>query len=325
MRPSAIVLAAAGESVLLGGQAVIEGVMMRSPDAWAVAVRRADGTIVTHRRPIARLTGRCSPLRWPLVRGVIVMFQALSLGMQSLNFSAEQALGSGPPASGGGEPAADRAPRAQAWTVGASLLAAFGMGFALFFYLPLLLTEALRNAWPVLEQRVAFNLVDGLLRLGAFLAYLAGISFMGDIRRLFQYHGAEHKVVSTYEAGEPLTVESARPHSTLHPRCGTSFLLFVMVVSILVFAFASTEMPFLAKLGLRLAALPLIAGIAYEAIRLSARRRENPVCAALIRPGLWLQRLTTREPSDDQISVAIEALLSALGGDPRARGEFVPL
>jgi uncharacterized protein YqhQ len=313
-------LAAAGENVLLGGQAVIEGVMMRSPDAWAVAVRRSDGSIVTTRRTVVRLAERYPLLKWPLVRGVATLLQALSLGMQSLNFSAEQALLDEHP-----DRAATGPGRAGSWAVAGSLLVAMAMGIAIFLYLPLMMTEWLREWLPLLKHRAPFNLVDGLLRLIIFLVYIGAISLMRDIRRLFQYHGAEHKVVYTYEAGQDLTVENARRHSTLHPRCGTSFLLFVMVVSVLVFAFVSTDLPFAAKLASRLACAPLIAGISYEAIRLSAVRRRNPLCAALIRPGLWLQRLTTREPSDDQLAVAIQALLAALGGDGRPRGEFVPL
>ncbi|HEU4403074.1 MAG TPA: DUF1385 domain-containing protein [Candidatus Polarisedimenticolia bacterium] len=330
-----VLMLAAGENVLLGGQAVIEGVMMRAPDAWAVAVRRADGRIVTTRRVIARLSDRYPFLRWALVRGAAALIQSLILGIQSLNFSAEQAVEDGGSAARlGATTAPAEAPvteaegaggKAGTWAVASSLLIAAGLGVGIFLYLPLLLTEWMRRSLPLLEGRVAFNLTDGLLRLGFFLVYIVGISLLRDIRRLFQYHGAEHKVVATYEAGEDLTVDNARRHSPLHPRCGTSFLLFVMVISVLVFAVIGSGVSLAAKLTLRLVLVPLIAGLAYEVIRLSARHRKNLLCAALIRPGLWLQRLTTRQPEDDQLAVAIQALLAALGGDPRARGEYVPL
>src|SRR6185503_19078384 len=176
---------------------------------------------------------------------------------------------------------------------------------------PLALTDFVKRFAPALKNGIVYNLVDGGFRIAVFLIYLSAISLLRDIKRVFEYHGAEHKTVYAHEAKDALTVENVRRHSRLHPRCGTSFLLFVMVVSILVFSVLPTKLPFYVMIFPRLAMVPLIAGISYEAIRWSARKK-NVVAAALIRPGLWLQRLTTREPDDAQITVAIRALSEAL-------------
>jgi uncharacterized protein YqhQ len=305
------------EEVLLGGQAVLEGVMMRAPGAYAVAVRRKDGEVVTLRREVIRLTDRYPALKLPVLRGVIVLFQSLILGIRALNFSAEQVLD-------------EEQPRARESSSG-SLALAFSMLFALafalglFFYLPLLFADLLARVAPSLKGSLAFNLVEGGIRIALFVGYVLAISALSDMRRVFQYHGAEHKVVSTYEAGEPLTVEFARTHSTLHPRCGTSFLLFVMVISILAFSLIPTGAAFGVKLLSRFLLLPLIAGLSFELLRASAKHRRRLVYAAVVTPGMWMQRLTTREPSDDQLQVAIEALKVALGGDLSGRRELSPL
>jgi uncharacterized protein YqhQ len=209
--------------------------------------------------------------------------------------------------------------------VAGSLLLAFAFALGLFFYLPLLLTDLAARVFPALGHALGYNLADGGIRIVFFVLYILGISLFRDMRRVFEYHGAEHKVVHMYEAGEDLTVENARRHSTLHPRCGTSFLLFVMVLSVLVFSLVPASTPFAAKLAARLVLLPLIAGTSFELLRLSARRRGSPVMSALIAPGLWMQRLTTLEPGDEQLAVAIEALRAALGGEVPARREAFPL
>jgi len=305
------------EEVLLGGQAVLEGVMMRAPGAYAVAVRKKDGNVVTLRREVVRLSDRYPALKTPILRGVVVLFQSLALGIRALNFSAEQVLE---------EEESQKAEKSSSsWAVFLSLAAALAFALGLFFYLPLLITDALARLLPALSSSVAYNLTEGVIRIGLFVGYILGISALSDMRRVFQYHGAEHKVVSTYEAGEPLTVEFARRHSTLHPRCGTSFLLFVMVISILTFSLVPVTAPFLMKLLARLLLLPLIAGLSFELLRASAKHRRRLLYVLVITPGLWMQRLTTREPSDDQLDVAIEALRVALGGELPARREAFPL
>jgi uncharacterized protein YqhQ len=325
------------EDVLLGGQAVLEGVMMRSPRSMAVAVRRPDGEISIYRRKVAALGDLHPILRVPVIRGAAVMIQAMLLGFQSLNYSAEAALGEAPASAPAGEgdgargqaPPQDAAapPAGKSSTGGTiaivgSLAIALCFGFGLFFLLPLGLTQLLRTQWPALQNGLAFNLADGVIRISVFLAYIFGISLMRDIRRVFEYHGAEHKTVHAHEKGRGLSVETVRACSRLHPRCGTSFLLFVMVASILVFSFLPSNLPFYVLILPRLALVPLIAGISYEAIRASARHIDSTISRILIRPGLWLQKLTTREPSDDQIVVAVRALEAALSAAPDA--EIVP-
>ena len=305
------------QEILLGGQAVIEGVMMRSPEAYAVAVRRPGGDVVTLRREVIRLSDRSPILRYPVVRGVLALAQSLVLGIRALNFSAGQALES--------EERPDASRTGGAWAVGSSLILALAFALGLFFFLPLLLADGLGRAVPALASGAGFNLVEGLIRIVILVLYLFGVSQFADMRRVFQYHGAEHKVVSTFEAGEELTVENARRHSTLRPRCGTSFLLFVMVVSILIFSLVPTAAALPLRLLARLLLLPLVAGGSFELLRASARHRRNPIYAAVVAPGLWLQRLTTREPADDQLSVAIQALRAAFGDRPPDRREAFPL
>ena len=305
------------EEVLLGGQAVLEGVMMRAPGAYAVAVRKKGGEVVTLRREVIRLSDRYPALKMPVLRGVVVLFQSLALGIRALNFSAEQVL----------EEEDTRQEKKSSGSLGIffSLLLALGFALGLFFYLPLLLTEGLVRLAPALKGSLPFNLVEGTIRIALFIGYILAISALSDMRRVFQYHGAEHKVVSTYEAGEPLTVEFARTHSTLHPRCGTSFLLFVMVISVLTFSLVPISVSFGVKLASRLFLLPLIAGLSFELLRSSAKHRGNLIYSAVVTPGMWMQRLTTREPNDDQLQVAIEALRVALGGTLPERREAFPL
>jgi len=321
------------EDILLGGQAVLEGVMMRSPHSMAVAVRRPGGDIAVLRQKILALADMHPVLRWPVLRGAVVMVQALVLGFKSLNFSAEAALEETregtPLAASGGEPAAaapdsPKKSSANSWAILGSMAVALALGFGLFFVLPLALTRLAQPYIAALENSIVFNLVDGLIRIAVFLAYLAGISFLKEIRRVFEYHGAEHKTVHAHEAGLPLTVENVRTRSRLHPRCGTSFLLVVMVVSILAFSFLPTDIPFYLMIFPRLALVPLIAGLSYEAIRFSAKRLHKPFWRAVVGPGLWLQLVTTQEPSDDQIAVAIRALEEALAMEKAGGPEVVP-
>ncbi len=305
--------------LLVGGQALIEGVMMRSPGAFGVAVRRPDGSIAFQRGKVASLAKRYPVLKLPVLRGVAVLFQSLAIGIRALNFSAEQAM----PPSGeenrakaeSVEPAAEPVGKSN-WAVAGSMVVGLGLGAVVFLLLPLWLTQlSERFVFGGHLNNLAFNLVDGALRALFFLGYIFLISRMKDIHRVFQYHGAEHKVVFAWEKQVPLTVENARVQSRLHPRCGTSFLLFVLLVSILVFAFIPKSAPFLVKFAGRLLLVPAITGLSYEVLRFTAKHRAAPLFAVLVAPGLALQRITTQEPTDDMLEVAIAALEEALRED----------
>jgi len=298
------------EDILVGGQAVIEGVMMRTPYAYAVAVRRLNGSVETKKEGVRRLSDFWKPLSWPGLRGFAVLLQSLVLGIRTLNFSINVAsadLESKP----GEKPAPQKKTSGDILPVLVSIGSAALMAVFLFILLPLWLTTWLKGHFTAIDNWVVFNLVDGLIRVVFFLSYILLISAMRDIRRVFQYHGAEHKVVHTWEAGEDLTVENARKKSTLHPRCGTSFLLFVMVVSIVVFSIFKFH-AFWAIFLSRVVLIPVISGLSYELIRISAPRCQRGFFRMVVLPGLTLQRVTTKEPSDDQLEVAILALKEAL-------------
>ena len=297
------------EDILVGGQAVIEGVMMRTPHAYAVAVRHADGSIEVKREGVKRLSEYWKPLSWPVVRGFAVLLQSLVLGIRTLNFSFAAAAADIPPK--GGEAPEPKKKGGEALPIAVTMIVAASFAVFLFILAPLWITNWLKNFFPAIHNWVVFNLVDGIIRVLFFLAYILLISRMKDIRRVFQYHGAEHKVVYTWEAHEELTVENARRKSPLHPRCGTSFLLFVMVVSIVVFSIFKFH-AFWAIFLSRVVLIPLISGLSYELIRLSAPRCRRGFFRLVVLPGLALQRVTTKEPSDDQLEVAIRALVEAL-------------
>jgi len=287
--------------MLIGGQAVLEGVMMRSLTGFSVAVRQPDGGVSIKKEKLVSVTKKYPFLKIPVLRGSVVLIQSLILGMRALNFSASVAS-----AGEEGEPELSN------WALAGTLVFALAMGVGFFILAPLAITNAIRHYfWPAMGN-VAYNAVDGVLRALFFFVYIVSISFMKEIRRVFQYHGAEHKTVYTFEAHEDLTVDNARGKSTLHPRCGTSFLMFVMAISILVFSLVPSTAPFVVKFGARVVLIPLIAGLAYELIRFSARHLKNPVCRLMIQPGLWLQKITTKEPDDKQLEVAIVALKEAL-------------
>jgi len=291
----------------VGGQAVIEGVMMRSPTSFAIAVRKPNGEIATLVEPLKMLSERSRLFKLPIIRGVITLISALFLGVRALNFSADMAMEE--------EEVKDKKEKKEMGSLAMGLTVAFslGLGILLFFVLPLYLTKLLKTLIPTVgSSEFSFNLVDGAIRVAIFVVYIMGISMMKDIKRVFQYHGAEHKSIYAFEAGEELTVENARKHSSLHPRCGTSFLLTVMLVSILVFSLLSQEMPFWKTALSRLVFIPLIAGLSYEFIRYSGKKIGSKGMGILMAPGLWLQKLTTREPSDDQLEVALISLKEAL-------------
>jgi uncharacterized protein YqhQ len=308
------------EIMPIGGQAVIEGVMMRSPERLATAVRKPDGEIVLKIQEYKSIIQRKKWLNIPLIRGAITLIEVMILGIIHLNFSADVAIEAEEAAKEGekqnktNEKKSSSMPRAIA-----TVVFALGLGLALFFALPLWMTTHLFN---IEKQALAFNLVAGSIRLAFFLVYIIAISFMEDVKRLFMYHGAEHKTVYTFENRKPLVVEEARKFTTLHPRCGTSFLVMVMLVSLLFFAFVDTLTLYFhgtinlwIRLGTHLPLVGLVGGISYEAIRLSARYAGNPLVKLLIAPGLALQRITTREPDDDMLEVAIVALKAARGED----------
>jgi len=274
---------------IVGGQAVIEGVMMRAPGGYCVAVRKPKGDIVLDSKKIPEHKWKI-----PVLRGMFVFFHSLVLGMRALNFSATAVEDE------------DQKPLSS-WALAGSMVMALGVGVVIFVVLPLLLTH-----WMKVRGSLAFNFVDGGIRMVLFFLYLGFISLFSDIRRIFAYHGAEHKVVHTYEAREDLTIQNARKKSTLHPRCGTSFLLFVVVVSIVCFAFIPQSSPLYVKFGLRILLLPLVGGLSYELIRLSYTLRNNIIGKTLAAPGMMLQKITTREPDDGMLDVAIRSLQSAL-------------
>jgi len=292
----------------IGGQAVIEGVMMNSPHYYAVALRLRDGEIVVRREKKSKWPEKLFFPKLPLVRGVFVLFDALIIGIKSLTYSADIFSRKNGET---GDNQRQKKLKSNPWTLTGTVLFSIIVGLFLFFVLPLGITEYLRGEVSMFESRFLFNLVDGTIRILIFVLYLLAISFLKDIQKLFQYHGAEHKAAHAYEHGNELNVEDARKHSKLHPRCGTSFLLVVMVLAVFVFSIFKPS-TIGGKLLLRLALLPLIAGVAYETIRFASRYGTYNVVRFLIAPNLWLQKLTTREPSDGQIEVALVALREVL-------------
>lgn len=310
------------ESALLGGQAVLEGVMMRSPRAFAVAVRRPDGSLAILGEKVLGWSARMPLLKLPVLRGAATLIQSLALGTRALNFSAEQAFPE--PASSGtstaGAPAATDSKSGSDWGIWLSLGLALILGVALFFLLPLGLTQWVRHYLPELGGGVWFNLVEGLIRMLIFLGYMLAIALMPDIKRLFRYHGAEHKVVFAYEGRRGMDVPTVQTYSTFHPRCGTSFLLIVMLVSVVVFSLIPADWSLPAKAASRLILVPLIAGASYEVIRLTARRHTTWWAKLVMAPGLWLQRITTGPPDDAMVEVALAAFDRAveIEGDPAA-------
>jgi uncharacterized protein YqhQ len=282
----------------IGGQAVIEGVMMKSPQAWTVAVRGPRGDIQLKKAQLKRLP---RTLTRPVIRGVVALYHALSIGIKALEFSAAAAFDE-----------TDEKPLGKpaiALTIGVSVL----LGIGLFIVLPLYAAKLLGSASATVEKSsAAFNLVDGLVRVFIFILYIVLIGLWGEMRRIFEYHGAEHKVIHAFESGRDLDIEGIKLFSPLHPRCGTSFLMIVMIMSILIFSFIPQSWSFAMKLASRLVLIPVIAGVSYEALKLSAKLRDNPAVRLLVAPGLALQRLTTREPDEKQIEVALVALKEVL-------------
>jgi uncharacterized protein YqhQ len=299
--PAAAATADRNVDMLIGGQAVLEGVMMRSLTGYSVAVRQPNGEVKVKKDKLVSITAKYPFLKFPVLRGSVVLIQSLILGMRALNYSASVAT-----ENEAGEQ------EMSSWAMAGTMIVALAMGIGVFILAPLGITNLIRHFFAPHMGNIAYNAIDGLLRAIFFFVYILSISFMDEIKRVFQYHGAEHKTVYTFEANEDLTVENARTKSTLHPRCGTSFLMFVMAISILVFSLVPSTVPFAVKFLARVVLIPLIAGLAYEVIRFSARHLGNPVCRLLTRPGMLLQKITTKEPDDLQLAVAITALKEAL-------------
>ncbi len=314
-----------GEETLVGGQAVMEGVMMRAPHSYCVAVRRPDGIIVTEEQPLAKVSDKYPIFKLPVFRGVGTLGQAMSLGVKALRFSADVAMQAEAEKEGKAEAqSGEKKPtEIPGWVMTLNLLFSFAFFIALYKFVPLVLTTQLQRMYPQLGlgNRILFNLMDGVIRLVIFLGFLWIISRWKDIHRVFEYHAAEHRVVFNFESGKPVTVENAQRFVTFHPRCGTSFLLVVMMVSIAVYAVIPVD-TFWAKMLVRIVALPVIAGLSYELIRFAAKHRSG-LLALMTAPGLWLQRITTQPPADDQTAVAIRALDGAMEIEKQQGGELV--
>jgi len=341
-----------GEETLVGGQAVLEGVMMRSPHAWAIACRKPSGEVVTMSEPLKRPSEKHKWMAWPIVRGVMTLGYAMSLGYRALRFSAnlliEDVMASDDPSTAhvatGASPvpakrsetepsttaaatessqqnSRDKAATISGWLAAGNVILSLAFFIFMYKYLPLLAATELKKYNPALGGQIMFNLVDGAVRLILFLLFIWGVSLFPDIRRVYQYHGAEHKTVFAFENGDPLTTAAVQKYSTFHPRCGTSFLMTVMLISI-GFYMLIPFTTFWARFASRLALLPVIAGVSYEIIRFAAKHRGS-LFALMTAPGLWLQRITTQPPSDEMAQCAITALDHAMALEKERGGELV--
>jgi uncharacterized protein YqhQ len=345
-----------GEETLVGGQAVLEGVMMRSPHAWAIACRKPSGEVVTMSEPLERPSEKHKWMAWPIVRGVMTLGYAMSLGYRALRFSAnvaiedamqneaattthvETAASAVPPkpalslSNGRSEPessdtqtakaqAREKAATLSNWVAAVNIVLSLAFFIFMYKYLPLLAATEIKKLNPALGGRIIFNLIDGGIRLVLFLFFIWGVSLWKDIRRVYQYHGAEHKTVFAFENGDPLSIGEVQKYSTYHPRCGTSFLMTVMLISI-GFYMLVPYTTFWARFASRIVLLPVIAGVSYEIIRFAARHRGS-LFALMTAPGLWLQRITTQPPSDEMAQCAITALDKAMSLEKDNGGELV--
>ena len=304
-----------GEETLVGGQAVMEGVMMRAPHSYCVAVRKANGEVVTEEMPLAPISETQKIFKLPVFRGMGVLYQAMKLGIKALRFSTNAALDDP------SIPAGQRIGELPTWAIAGPLLFSLASFIFLYKFMPLLLVTRLAKIYPVLSGRLAFNLADGVIRIAIFLTFLYILSRMKDIRRMFQYHGAEHKVVFNFESGQEVNVANAQKFSTFHPRCGTSFLFVMMILAMPVYALIPFD-NFAAKFVCRIVLLPVIVGVSYELVRFAAKRRGS-FLATITAPGLWLQRITTKQPADDQAAIAIRALEGAMALEKSQGGELV--
>ena len=325
-----------GEETLVGGQAVLEGVMMRSPHAWAIACRKPSGEVVTMSEPLERPSEKHKWMGWPIVRGVMTLGYAMTLGYRALRFSANVAIedimqedGKKQSSSEGVEAVKpeptqqgrEKAASISSWLAAVNIVVSIAFFIFMYKYIPLLAATELKKIDPALGGRIIFNLVDGVIRLGLFLLFIWGISLWKDIRRVYEYHGAEHKTVFAFENGDPLNTAAVQKYPTFHPRCGTSFLMTVMLISI-GFYMLVPYTTFWARFASRIVLLPVIAGVSYEIIRFAAKHRGS-LFALMTAPGLWLQRITTKPPSDDEAQCAIVALENAMSLEKERGGELV--
>jgi uncharacterized protein YqhQ len=329
-----------GEETLVGGQAVMEGVMMRSPHAWGIAVRKASGEITTHCETLARPSEKHKWLGWPFVRGLATLGQAMRLGFVASKFSlhvgmeeiareeeqnknTETGLAAVPNtrAEKNASEKVGKKPEIGTWAVVGSMVISIGFFILMYKFVPLKATDILKPHWSWLGNNFAFALLEGLIRITIFLLFIWGISLWADIKRVYRYHGAEHKTVFAFEDHGMPSIAEAQTYSTYHPRCGTSFLMTIMLISIFVYA-AFPVQSFWAEFALRVAFLPIIASVSYEMIRFSAKHGKS-FFALLTKPGLWLQRITTQPPTDEQVECAIKALDLAMELEKKNGGELV--
>jgi uncharacterized protein YqhQ len=324
------------ETILVGGQAVVEGVMMRSPHAWGIAIREPSGEITTHAASLQRPSERHKWMGWPFVRGLVTLGQAMRLGFVASKFSLNVGLAGiaeeearksavAPADSASGQEGRPK-PKAKPaeignWAMVASMI--FSLAFFIFMYkfVPLAAATGLKTHWTAMGNNFIFNLVDGAIRILLFLLFVWGLSLFADIKRIYHYHGAEHKTVFAFEDHGMPSVGDAQKYSTYHPRCGTSFLMTIMLICIFVYAAVPVQ-GFWPRMGMRVAFLPVIASVSYELIRFSAKHGRS-FFALLTKPGLWLQRITTQPPSDEQVECAIQALHEAMELEKKNGGELV--
>jgi uncharacterized protein YqhQ len=305
-----------GEETLVGGQAVVEGVMMRAPHSYCVAVRRPDGEIVTEELPLERMSEKHKIFKYPMFRGVGTLYQAMKLGGRALKFSAAHAIPEEQ-----ASPDKEKKEELPGWAFLGPLVFSLAFYILAYKFVPLYLATRLGKVYPVLAGQFASSVVGGIVRLGILLAILYGVSRLKDMRRIFEYHGAEHKVVFNFESGQPVNVENAQRYTTFHPRCGTSFLFVLFLLTIPVYALIPFT-AFFAKLLTQIALIPVLIGLSYELIRFAAKRRGS-MLAVITAPGLWMQRITTKPPSNDQASVAIRALEGAMDLEKSQGGQLV--
>ncbi|HLK50094.1 MAG TPA: DUF1385 domain-containing protein [Bryobacteraceae bacterium] len=305
----------AGEETLVGGQAVMEGVMMRAPHSYCVAVRKPNGELVTSQMPIERISEKYKIFKYPLIRGLGTLYQALKLGGKALNFSAAASLEDEKSES------KEKPKEMPGWVVGLPVI--FSFLFFIFMYkaVPLYLVRQLAKVYPIFGGQVLSAIADGVIRLAILITLLYVLSRLKDMRRMFEYHGAEHKVVFNFESGQPVSIENAQRFTTFHPRCGTSFLVVVFLLAIPLYAMLPFH-GFAALLLSRVVLIPFLIGISYELIFYAARKRGS-LLALLTAPGLWTQRITTKPPADDQAAVAIRALEGAMALEKSQGGELV--
>ncbi|MFC1697082.1 DUF1385 domain-containing protein [Nanoarchaeota archaeon] len=283
------------EILTAGGQAVIEGVLMRTKDKYAIAVRDPKGKIVVKKEKVKPQKNKI--LKLPFIRGIITLGESMSLGIKALNWSAEKSMG-------------EEQEQLSPWVFILTIIFAIGVAIAIFKFLPFVLTSLFNL--QINTEGSSFAIIEGIIKLLIFIIYLMLIGMMGDIKTVFQYHGAEHMTVHCYEAGKKLTVANVKKFGEAHARCGTAFLMFVIIISIIVYTFVRVDWGFWAGFGLRLALLPIIIGVSYEILRLSSRFKKNVFVKILILPGLLVQKLTTKRPTDKQLEVAIRSLKEAI-------------